>query len=281
MRVAYMSDLHIDSGQAVDDDLLNVIKSRKDEFDCIIIAGDVSNSPWTTSNFLARVSSACGKKVIFVMGNHEYYKSNIGYTKNVMDIFNRRKEYKGKIFILDDTGITLNHEGRSHLFVGGTLWSDFEIMKEPFIAKREAQRGMSDFHVIKNDDNSILSPDDAIKMHNNTLDEIGSLIVTHRASHDTVNVVTHHAPSWRSVADRYRNSFLTSAFSSAILDEGNVAYRTFTYYVNNWFHGHVHDSFEYEVEWDDDNKTAVHCNPKGYDHFEENPEFSTIKIVEI
>ena len=35
-----------------------------------------------------------------------------------------------------------------------------------------------------------------------------------------------------------------------------------------WIHGHMHDSFDYEI-----NGTRVVCNPRGYTPFELNPDF--------
>ena len=77
-------------------------------------------------------------------------------------------------------------------------------------------------------------------------------------------VVTHHAPSPRSIHPRFAGSPLNACFVSdaeRLIDERRVQL---------WIHGHTHDSFDYAV-----NGTRVVCNPRGYakDGVNENPLF--------
>ena len=66
-------------------------------------------------------------------------------------------------------------------------------------------------------------------------------------------VVTHHAPSMRSIAPRFSESIYSAAFASdleeMIVDRG----------PNLWVHGHVHHKLDYCV-----GNTRVICNPRGY-----------------
>lgn len=66
-------------------------------------------------------------------------------------------------------------------------------------------------------------------------------------------VVTHHAPSSRSVHPRYARDQLTPPFASNLesLIEGEWAAL--------WVHGHTHESFDYEIYG-----TQIVCNPRGY-----------------
>ena len=66
-------------------------------------------------------------------------------------------------------------------------------------------------------------------------------------------VVTHHAPSSQSVHPRYARDLLTPAFASNLekLMDGDRAAL--------WIHGHMHESFDYEIY-----DTRVVCNPRGY-----------------
>jgi Icc-related predicted phosphoesterase len=68
---------------------------------------------------------------------------------------------------------------------------------------------------------------------------------------DTV-VVTHHAPSARSVNPKYEGDYLNPAFASEILGADGVD-------APLWIHGHMHDAVDYTV-----GKTRVVCNPRGY-----------------
>ena len=66
-------------------------------------------------------------------------------------------------------------------------------------------------------------------------------------------VITHHAPSPRSIHPRFAGSPLNACFVSdaQYLLDGERA--------QLWVHGHTHDSFDYVV-----NGTRVVCNPRGY-----------------
>lgn len=64
-------------------------------------------------------------------------------------------------------------------------------------------------------------------------------------------VVTHHAPHPDSVHPRFAGNLLNPAFASdlsALMGPADL-----------WIHGHVHDSFDYQV-----NGTRVIANPRGY-----------------
>lgn len=66
-------------------------------------------------------------------------------------------------------------------------------------------------------------------------------------------VVTHHAPSARSVPQRFATDLLTPAFASnleTLLDGTQVA---------GWIHGHMHDPAAYAI-----NGSRVICDPRGY-----------------
>jgi predicted phosphodiesterase len=75
-------------------------------------------------------------------------------------------------------------------------------------------------------------------------------------------VVTHHAPSIKSIADRYRADPVSAAFAS------NMDDFILEHQPRLWIHGHTHESFDYKI-----GKTRVVCNPRGYASTEENKGF--------
>ena len=85
-------------------------------------------------------------------------------------------------------------------------------------------------------------------------------------------VITHHAPSRKSIHPRFADSLLNACFVSDAerLIDGSRA--------RVWTHGHTHDSFDYFL-----NGTRVVCNPRGYvkDGVIENPLFDANFLVEI
>lgn len=66
-------------------------------------------------------------------------------------------------------------------------------------------------------------------------------------------VVTHHAPSPRSIARRYQGNGLNPAFCSDLMDM--IA----RHQPLAWVHGHMHSSADYRV-----GRTRVLNNPHGY-----------------
>lgn len=85
-------------------------------------------------------------------------------------------------------------------------------------------------------------------------------------------VVTHHAPSLRSVPARFAGSALNVNFVSDA--EHLVGHER----ACLWVHGHLHDSSNYEI-----NGTRVLCNPRGYAKggLNENQSFDPLLTVEI
>jgi Icc-related predicted phosphoesterase len=66
-------------------------------------------------------------------------------------------------------------------------------------------------------------------------------------------VITHHAPSRKSIHSRFSSSLLNACFVS------DVEHLLNGRRVCLWVHGHTHDSFDYVL-----NGTRVVCNPRGY-----------------
>ena len=85
-------------------------------------------------------------------------------------------------------------------------------------------------------------------------------------------VITHHAPSRKSIHPRFERSLVNPCFVSdaeRLLDGTRAGL---------WIHGHTHDSFDYVV-----NGTRVLCNPRGYakNGVNENDRFDPDLVVEV
>ena len=86
-------------------------------------------------------------------------------------------------------------------------------------------------------------------------------------------VVTHHAPHWNSVHEKYRGgrSLINASFVSDLTDLMGKA--------DLWIHGHTHASCDYRVSG-----TRVIGNPRGYPlgHVSyENSAFDKCMVVEV
>jgi hypothetical protein len=116
----------------------------------------------------------------------------------------------------------------------------------------------------------LFSPDDCVALFNRHAGWLEARLAEPYAG-PTV-VITHHAPSPKSIHPRFAGSSLNACFASdaeRLLDGSRARL---------WIHGHMHDSFDYCV-----NRTRVVCNPRGYarDGINENPRFDANFLVEI
>ena len=154
-------------------------------------------------------------------------------------------------------------------FLGSILWADFALFGEAdkFFAMQVARQRMTDFSIIQNH-GQCFTPEDAIRLHNDSRDWLAAML-TESFDGKTV-VVTHHAPSSQSVHPRYARDLLTPAFASNLenLMEGER--------VALWAHGHMHESFDYEIYG-----TRVVCNPRGYAPEALNPEFRLDWVLKV
>jgi predicted phosphodiesterase len=250
MRINVLSDLHL--GVSPMDTPLN-------EADVVVLAGDIA-----TPRQAACWAMRFGKPVLYVLGNHEFYGGSIPDTAHEL----KRLCAGTDVHVLDDEALVLD----GVRFLGTTLWTDFMLFSadaERAEAIDEARRKLRDFSRIRTGD-AVFTPADS-----------AALFARHAAwleqklqePHDGPTVViSHHAPSPRSIHQRFAGSLLNACFVSDAehLVDGDR--------VQLWIHGHTHDSFDYAL-----NGTRVLCNPRGYarEAAIENALFDPHLIVEI
>lgn len=93
------------------------------------------------------------------------------------------------------------------------------------------------------------------------------------AQADADVIVTHHAPSYRSVTEEFRGEIFNGFFVSEIDFESFPTAKL-------WIHGHVHSNHDYMVERDGIEPIRVFCNPLGYP-FEKHRAGVKMEVVEI
>lgn len=233
----------------------------------LIIAGDFDETK--RSRYRTDIEKLCKqfKNVVLVPGNHEYYGSNIHKTHSVLQTMD--DEIENFIF-LQDRSIWIDDV----FIVGSTLWTDFN--KDPLV-KFDARLKMNDYKHIRNGPpeegwKRKLTVEDVELMHYKSKKYIESAVDTERTKvHNDIKVVvvTHHAPSYQSVASRYKNDTLNACYCNH-MDKFVEDLQ-----ANVWIHGHVHNSFDYTI-----GETRVICNPRGYEsysganeNFDYNPKF--------
>lgn len=84
-------------------------------------------------------------------------------------------------------------------------------------------------------------------------------------------IMSHHAPSFRSVHERYKGDAYNTSFAT------ELGYDILSLKVKPklWVHGHMHDSCDYNI-----GETRIICHPRGYPHESNNHDYAPL-IVEI
>lgn len=257
MKIRILSDLHLDINK-------NHPFSLIDTETFTILCGDISGNPQQTIEWINNNI----KQGVFVEGNHIGYDSqhSIQYIENLLasrypttaPIAYLKNSYK----IVDDI-----------VFVGGILWTDFRLYGNAVqpLAEFYALQLMNDFrynytntnHIKDETENNFeklvakewirkLRPGDTEKMFASTLKCIDT--VCRKFPNKKIVVVTHHAPSSKSIPEIYLTDKSTPAFASNleqfILDHPNIKL---------WCHGHIHSACDYPI-----GNCRVICNPRGY-----------------
>jgi predicted phosphodiesterase len=233
MKIHVLSDLHL--GVAEMDRPLT-------DADVVVLAGDIG-PPRQAAAWAMRFH----RPVLYVLGNHEFYGSCIDDAAAEL----ARLCAGTQVHVLDDDEVVID----GVRFLGSTLWTDFMLHGDgqpKQVAVDAAQRFMRDFSRIRSGGgDALFTPADAaarFARHAAWLDT--RLDAAHAAP--TV-VITHHAPSPRSIHPRFAGSALNACFVS------DAEHLVGAARARCWIHGHTHDSFDYELRG-----TRVVCNPRGY-----------------
>jgi Icc-related predicted phosphoesterase len=232
MRAQIISDIHLEFG------------IRDFDFsqpDLLILAGDIHTGQNGLNWIFEKVKNI---PVLYVLGNHEYYKNS--YPKLVHKL---KKSSEGtNVHILENDSLSID----GVTFHGATIWTNFELFGDPRIAGFECQQKMNDYTLIRRDPSySRLRSIDTHVIHNESLKWLEKSL---RESNSKTNVViTHHAPSIKSIKVKYQNDLVSAGYAS------NLESFILKTKPDLWIHGHIHAAFDYYI-----GQTRVICNPKGY-----------------
>ena len=137
-------------------------------------------------------------------------------------------------------------------FHGATLWTDFSLFGNPVESGIICQTRMNDYAQIRVDPAySKLRSIDTYRIHQKSKSWLQKSL---KESSGFKNVViTHHAPSVKSIPEPDRDHALSAAYASNLEDvilEHQPLY---------WIHGHIHTPTRYTI-----GNTEIICNPHGY-----------------
>jgi len=253
MKLWVLSDLHLEYADLHEPlDIPNA--------DVCICAGDLMRFPANSIHWLGE-HVARWMPVVFVAGNHEFYKGGI---KECLEDGRAAAERFPNVHFLENDSVVIS----GVRFIGATLWTDFRTEGSPQLAMTYARERMNDYRYISKQRSpwQRFTPETSYRMHSISKSFIRETLATPFEG-ETV-VVTHHLPSKQSVPERFAGDLLNAAYASDlndIIEEGRPAL---------WVHGHTHDSCDYQF-----GDTRIVCNPRGYD--DENPKFDRHLVVEI
>lgn len=254
MKIAIASDLHLEFG---------MIELVNEDADLLVLAGDITTVQDTNKHlhFFENCSRQF-KQIIYVLGNHEYYGGDwiTAYDK----ICKTLSPYKN-IFVTERGSLLVENV----LFIVGTMWTDMK--KENPMLMLKIGGAMNDYHATRN-----LTTQTTVNEHKYFVEYLQNYMNHFRMQNrkERVVVITHHAPSFRSVAERFRtpaamdyNYGFASEMDEMIMNMPEINY---------WIHGHMHDSFDYRI-----GNTRVVCNPRGYLGYETNAQKFNLKYVDV
>ena len=231
MKLHILSDLHLEFAP---------FEVPETDADVVVFAGDIG-----TGLQGIELANRCGKQVIYVAGNHEYYGGALPKLTEKM-----REAAGPNVAFLENDEITIG----GVRFLGATLWTDFRLFGDvqTDYCMMVAGEQMNDFRKIRCSPRyNRLSPWATLMMHRQTRYWLRRSLDSTFAG-PTV-VVTHHAPSIKSLQPQYRADPLAAAFISD-LEELMGGER-----VAVWVHGHTHHCVDYPIAG-----TRIVSNQRGY-----------------
>jgi Icc-related predicted phosphoesterase len=206
------------------------------------------------------------ERVFYVLGNHEHYGGRYDLTHAEL-----RTVLPANITLMENDVV----EYQDVVFVGATLWTNANNHDQ--LTMYTLKYGMNDYRTIKTHNKSAdiyhkLTPEVTVATHVKTMNWLRQTLPKYAGR--KVAVITHHAPSFMSISERYRglgefhmNGGYASNLAEDILDHPQIKV---------WVHGHVHSHHDYMI-----GTTRVLARPRGYKGHEQCAEDFEVLTIEI
>ena len=219
-----------------------------EEADVVVHAGDFSNSLRGMVDF-ADYCKEINKDFIFVLGNHDYYDSNV---EDVNDYL--RSVYPNNALLYDNS-IKIKNK----TFVGGTLFTNFRANKVQYddpqqfdLNKQIGEEWVYDFSKVlvhdKNKKNRVVKADDYVTLFNKYYNNIQK----YKNKKDVV-VVTHFPPSLACLDPYWGNHPEASKLNPYFINDIDVKG------FDLWLCGHTHTAVDTVADG-----CRLVINPLGY-----------------
>ena len=210
------SDVHLDYGDISSSEFSKIVEPHAE---ILVLAGDIGN-PFTEiyEQFMHYCSErfAC---VLYVAGNHEYYKHKNSISQTNHKIYNILRKYSNVHFLNNKV---FEYEGIA--FVGTTLWSHIgDEMGPAKLYYMNDFRSISGFSTV---------------VSNYLFKSNVSFITSALEKHENCIIITHHAPSMKCISDKYLGDKLNCCFAS---DLEHLFKHT---HMMGWIYGHTHHNYK-------------------------------------
>lgn len=235
MKIRLLSDIH---QEFYEDRTLYQTKGE----DVLVLAGDIHVGHEAVMNTIAKFMHGGQPNVIYVPGNHEYYKSSLkefdgGIIRSFAQVLN-----PGVVKIGDVT------------FIGATGWTNF---RKDRIAKLACARSISDFRLIRGFDT-----DHCDLLHT---EHFKYIFDAYAAVEGKKVIVTHFLPAIECIAPEYvgtdlLNYYFANDYGNQIADMKDTT----------WLFGHTHTVMDFML-----GDTRMIANPYGYNR---NPNYKEMII---
>jgi len=207
--------------------------------DMVVLAGDIG----VGTKGIAWAKEVFELPVIYVPGNHEYHDPCISMPEHKVQMSSL--VIGSHVHLLDNDVITID----GVRFIGSTLWTDLKRAPsalycdiDGIVVNYEASIDIGGLvHFNQGYAQSLFEKNKAWLISELAKPFDGQTVV-----------VTHHAPSYKSLHAQYAGNPWNPCFMSdlePLMGDG----------VALWLHGHTHNNFDYQI-----NGTRVVCNPRGY-----------------
>lgn len=265
MNVLVISDLHIDYNEYILDNKIEFgFEKNLNEFDLILVAGDISGDVVHTSLFLDRLKQKISENTVVacVCGNHlGYNKINNGY-ENTKDnaILTLQQNYNDKpVYFLENSYLEIDN----YIIIGCCLYTDFTLYNRQDLSKQVAEYCINDFRNVQIMDYDLgiiryVNSDDYIKWHRNSIYFIEN--ICKKFKDKKIILLTHFLVTPQSISEKYVNNSL-NPFYCTNLEWLLEKYENIELVVS----GHSHEPTDITI-----GKTRVVLEPYGYCTREQN-----------
>lgn len=266
-----ISDVHIEINNRF---CPNLSKSKTNDV-IDLVAGDICGYQDKAIDWLNKNIHGTG---YFIEGNHIVYSKRGDTLHERQDILRSAFKDNSRIHYIENECHQVNDDT---YIIGATLWTDFALfLNKPgmtwdiedfmYIAGQQ----MNDYqwgryYDIDKNEKVMLKPEHTLREFEKSYSFIKEHVEKHKNS--KIVILTHHAPSAKSIPSKYMDSYISCAYASN-LEEFIKSHDN----IKLWVHGHCHEFKDYMIS-----QCRVVCNPYGYKQYGEKTGFKKNFIVEI